>query len=165
MALIGRIFVIIFALIPATLVTGIAIAVAALAPYWRGFTGDIGNDVGILIAVFFATSFAGAVGLLPGAILIVLGEAFKVRSLLAHLVAGAALMLAGYYASGLASPSSEESIDHPPPPISRAAEIAAASGAVFGFAYWLLAGRNAGRWREPRRPRGDGSTSRQEISS
>jgi hypothetical protein len=40
-----------------------------------------------------------------------------------------------------------ESIDHPPPPISREAEIAAAVGVVFGFTYWLIAGRNAGRWR------------------
>jgi len=23
---------------------------------------------------------------------------------------------------------------------------------VFGFTYWLIAGRNAGRWREPRPP-------------
>jgi hypothetical protein len=31
-------------------------------------------------------------------------------------------------------------------------EVAAASGAVFGLVYWLLAGRNAGRWRERRAP-------------
>ena len=77
--------------------------------------------------------------MLPGAILIALAEAFKVRSLLAHLVAGVAIMVVGYYASGLAPPSYEESIDHPPPPISRAAEIAAAAGAVFGLR--LLADR------------------------
>ncbi len=100
--------------------------------------------------MFFASSFTGAVGLLPAAILIALAEAFKIRSLLAHLAAGAVLLVAGYYASGLAPPSYEESIDHPPPPISRAAEIVAAGGAVFGFAYWAIAGRNAGRWRERR---------------
>ena len=69
---------------------------------------------------------------------------------MAYLAAGAALMVIGYYASGLAPRSYEESIDRPPPPISHAAELAAAAGAVFGLTYWLLAGRNAGRWREPR---------------
>ena len=152
MALIGRIIVIVFALMLATLATGIVIAIGALGPFWHGFAGDVGERAGFWVAVFFAASFAGAIGMLPGAILITLAEAFKVRSLLAHLVAGAAIMVAGYYASGLAPPSYEELIDHPPPPISRAAEIAAASGAVFGFAYWLIAGRNAGRWREPRQP-------------
>jgi hypothetical protein len=48
----------------------------------------------------------------------------------------------------LALPGSEESIDHPPSPISRGAEIAAAAGAVFGFVYWAIAGRSAGRWRD-----------------
>lgn len=81
-------------------------------------------------------------------ILIVLAEAFKVRSLLAHLAVGAAMLALVYVGSGLAPPSYEELIDYPPPPISRDVELAAAAGAVFGFAYWLIAGRNAGRWRE-----------------
>ena len=63
-----------------------------------------------------------------------------------HAAAGAAILLLGYYSAGF-SRSYEESIDHPPPPISREAEIAAAVGVVFGFTYWLIAGRNAGRWR------------------
>jgi hypothetical protein len=43
-----------------------------------------------------------------------------------------------------------ESIDHPPPILPHAVEIGAARGIVFGFVYWLIAGRNAGRWRERR---------------
>jgi hypothetical protein len=82
--------------------------------------------------------------------MIVLAEIFKIRSLLVHAVAGAALLLAGYYGSGLARPSYEESIDNPPPPIPREAQVVAAAGAAFGFSYWLVAGRNAGRWREKR---------------
>lgn len=60
-------------------------------------------------------------------------------------------MLLGYYSAGFTA--YEELIDHPPPPISREAEIAAAVGVVFGFTYWLIAGRNAGRWRESERVR------------
>jgi hypothetical protein len=57
------------------------------------------------------------------------------------------LLVLGYYASGPSS-SYEESIDRPPPPISHDAEIAAAAGVAFGLAYWALAGRKAGLWRE-----------------
>ena len=152
MSLVGRLIVILFALIVASLAAGAAIAYGIMAPAWSADFGPFGQGIGFTIAVFFASSFTGAVGLLPAAILIALAEAFKIRSLLAHLAAGAVLLVAGYYASGLAPPSYEESIDHPPPPISRAAEIIAAGGAVFGFAYWAIAGRNAGRWRERRVP-------------
>ena len=80
--------------------------------------------------------------------LIVLAEAFKIRSLLINTAVGAALLVAGYYGSGLSQSRYEESIDAPPPVIPRQAEIAAAAGAVGGFIYWFIAGRNAGRWRE-----------------
>ncbi len=153
MSLIGRLIVIVFALIVASLAAGAAIAFGVIGPGWHPYDGGFGEGIGFTIAVFFASSFTGAVGLLPAAILIALAEAFKVRSLLAHLAVGAVLLAAGYYASGLAPPSYEELIDRPPPPISRAAEIVAAGGAVFGFAYWAIAGRNAGRWRERRQPR------------
>ena len=67
--------------------------------------------------------------------------------MLIYALGGVAMMLLAYYAAGFGD-SYEESIDHPPPPISRPAEIAVAAGAAFGFIYWLIAGRNAGRWRE-----------------
>jgi len=152
MALIGRIVVIVFAVMVATFAAGVAITMGVLGPQWHAFSGDVGERADFWVGVFFATSFTGAVGLLPAVILIALAESFKVRSLLAYLAVGAALMVIGYYASGLAPPSYEESIDHPPPPISHAAEVAAAAGAVFGLTYWLLAGRNAGRWRELKQP-------------
>ncbi len=152
MSLIGRLIVIVFALIVASLAAGAAIAFGAIGPGWRADYGQFGEGIGFTIAVFFASSFTGAVGLFPAVILIALAEAFKIRSLLAHLAVGMVLLVGGYYASGLPPPSYEESIDRPPPPISRAAEIVAAGGAVFGFAYWAVAGRNAGRWRERRRP-------------
>ena len=139
-------------MIIASLAAGAAIAYGIIGPAWNADFGPFGEGIGFTVAMFFASSFAGAVGLLPAAILIALAEAFKIRSLLAHLAAGAVLLVAGYYASGLAPPSYEESIDHPPPPISRAVEIVAAGGAVFGFAYWAIAGRNAGRWRERFKP-------------
>ena len=148
MAFLGRIIVILFAVWLASMAAGIAIAMGLLGPAWHGFTGDAFDRMTFSVVAFAGTLFTGAVALLPLLILIVLAEAFKIRSLVIYAAAGAAMMLAGYLGSGLAPPSSEESIDHPPPPISHASEVAAAAGVVFGGVYWLVAGRRAGRWRE-----------------
>jgi len=152
MSLLGRIVVIVFALIAASIAVGMAIAVGLLGPQWHAFSGDVGERVTFWGIAFFGSVFTGALGLVPIIVLVVLAETFRVRSLLINTAAGAALIVAGYYSSGLARPSYEESIDNPPPPIPRQAEISAAAGAVGGFVYWLIAGRNAGRWRDRRGP-------------
>lgn len=150
MALLGRLFVIAFAVFVAMLAAGVAIAMGLLGPQWHVFSGDIGERVGFWVLAFFATSFTGAISFLPVVVLIVLAEAFKIRSLLIYAAVGAALLALGMVGGG--NSVGEESIDHPPPPMSRPMEIAAAAGAVFGLVYWLIAGRNAGRWRERRQP-------------
>jgi hypothetical protein len=147
LAFLGRIIVIIFAVMAASMATGIAIAMGLLGPEWHGFTGDVGERFVFWGTAFIGASITGAAGLLPLAILIAIAETCKIRSLLANAAAGAALLVMALYASGLSN-RYEESIDHPPPPISRDAEIAAAAGVVFGLVYWAIAGRNAGRWRE-----------------
>lgn len=147
MALLGRIIVIVFAVMVASLAASIAVAMGLLGPGWHGFSGDVAERIGFWVTVVFATSFTGAVGLLPLFILIAIAETFKIRSLLAHAAVGAAMLALSYQASGL-SDRYEESIDRPPPPVSRGTEIAAAAGAAFGLVYWLIAGRKAGRWRE-----------------
>jgi len=146
MALLGRIIVITFAVMVASMAAGIAIAMGLLGPEWHGFTGEFGERVVFWGTAFFGATATGAVGLLPLLILIAIAEAFKIRSLLANAAAGAVMMVLGLYASGMPN-AYEESIDHPPPPISRASEIAAAAGVVFGLTYWAIAGRRAGRWR------------------
>lgn len=132
------------------LAAGIAIAIGLLGPNWHGFSGDIGERVFFWGMVLYGTSFTGAVGFLPVVMLIALAEFFKVRSLLAYAAVGAVLLALGLY--GGVNPTGEESIDNPPPRVTRPYEIAAASGAVFGLVFWLFAGRNAGRWRERRQP-------------
>jgi hypothetical protein len=148
MAFLGRIVVVVFAVMVASLAAGVAVAVGLWGPQWHGVSGDVGERFVFWGTAFFASTLTGSLTLLPAAILIALAEAFKLRSLLVHLAAGAAMLALVYAGSGLAPPSYEESIDRPPPPVSREMELAAAAGAVFGFAYWLIAGRNAGRWRE-----------------
>ena len=147
MSLLGRIIVIIFALIVSTLAVGMTLAIGLVEPQWHAFSGDIGERITFWGVAFVGTAFTASIGLLPMLILVVISEAFRVRSLLINMVAGALLIVGGYYASDLGRPRYEESIDHPPPTIPRQAEVAAAAGAVGGFVYWLIAGRNAGRER------------------
>jgi hypothetical protein len=147
LALLGRIIVIIFAVMLASLAAGMAIAMGLLGPEWHGLTGDPGERVVFWGATFIGATATGAVGLLPLVILIAIAESFKIRSLLVHAAAGAAMLVLGLYGSGFSRASYEESIDHPPPAISRETEIAAAAGVVFGLVYWAIAGRKAGAWR------------------
>lgn len=148
MSLFGRLFVILFAVVVASIAAGVAIAIGMLGPQWPAIDGSGGQRFAFWGVAFFGSVLTGAVGLLPLAIMIAIAEIFKIRSLLVNALAGAALLLFGYYGSGLARPWYEESIDAPPPLIPHEAEVAAAAGAAFGFTYWLIAGRNAGRWYE-----------------
>jgi len=146
-AFVGRIVVILFALFMAAAMAGIAAAIALLGVQMHMLGPDPAEHVFFWGTAAVASGATMLVGFLPILIGVVLAEAYRVRSLLAYALAGAAILLLGYYGAGFTS-RYEESIDYPPPPISREAEIAAAVGVVFGFTYWLIAGRNAGRWRE-----------------
>ena len=149
MAFIGRLIVILFALFMAAMAAGIAAAVALLAAELHMLGHDPVEHMFFWGTAAIASGVTVAAGFLPILIAVVLAEIFSIRSLLIQAAAGAAILLLGYYSVGFTT-TYEESIDHPPPPISREAEIAAAVGVVFGFTYWLFAGRNAGRWRERR---------------
>ena len=152
MPLLGRLVVILFALVIASLAAGFAIAAILFGLQTHGLSGDPVETFFFMGTVFIASTFAGSLSFFPAIILIALSEAFRLRSLLAHLVAGAAL-LAFVYASNMGPRPYSETIDGPPPlPLSHNLELAAAAGAVFGFIYWLIAGRNAGRWRRERLP-------------
>jgi hypothetical protein len=145
MLLIGRLFVILFALVLSALAAGIITAIAFLVFAAQLLTTNPVEHIFFWsLATFGAgvTFFSSFVPLLIG---IVLAEALRIRSALIYALAGAALMLLGYVNAGFGW-SQEESIDYAPPPISRAAEIAAAAGVVFGLTYWAIAGRRAGMW-------------------
>jgi len=145
LALLGRIIVILFALFMATAAGGIAAAIALLGVELHVIGPDPLEHAFFWGTAALASGVTVMIGFLPILIAVVLAEAYSIRSLLLHAAAGAAILLLGYYSAGFTW-SYEESIDHPPP-ISREAEIAAAVGVVYGFTYWLIAGRNAGRWR------------------
>jgi hypothetical protein len=145
MSFLGRIFVILFALILSAVAAGVVTAIAFLIFAAQSLTADPVAHIffwglaGIGAGMTFFSSVA------PTFIGVAIAEALRIRSALIYALAGAALMLLGYYNAGFGW-SREESIDHPPPPISRAAEIVAAAGVAFGLTYWTIAGRRAGMW-------------------
>ena len=98
-------------------------------------------------AAFFATSYVGTVAIFPAAIVIVVLEAARMRNFLYYGIGGALVALASYYGSDI-SLQLENTTDVTP--VGNALQLAAAAGILGGLAYWLIAGRNAGRWRERR---------------
>ena len=70
MSLVGRIIVIIFGLLVAILVAGITLAVGIVAPDWAGADSDPFERVTFFVVSFFATSYVGAVAILPAAVVI-----------------------------------------------------------------------------------------------
>jgi hypothetical protein len=147
MSLLGRIIVIIFGLLVAILVAGITLAMGIVLPEWAAMDSDPIERVIFFFVAFFATSYVGAVGVLPAALVIAISEAARMRSLIYYGVGGALVALASYYGSDIAF-QLENTTDVTP--VANALQLAAAAGILGGLAYWLIAGRNAGRWREPR---------------
>jgi hypothetical protein len=147
MSLLGRIIVIVFTLILAIMAAGITLAIAIVAPDWAGVDADPVERLSFFIVSFFATSFVGAVAILPAALLIVIAEAARLRSFLYYGIGGALVGLASYYGSDI-SVRLENTTDVAP--VANALQLAAAAGIIGGLVYWLIAGRNAGRWREPK---------------
>jgi len=147
MSLLGRIIVIFIALMIAIMAAGITLAVGIISPDWAGMDSDPVERVSFFIVSFFATSFAGAVAILPALVVIVFAEIARMRSFLYYGVGGALVGLASYYGSDV-SVRLENTTDVVP--VGHSLQLAAAAGIIGGLAYWLIAGRNAGRWRDPR---------------
>jgi len=145
MALLGRIIVILFALLLAIIAAGITLSIGIIAPDWTGVDADPVERISFFVFSFFATSFVGAVAFLPAALFIVVSEAARWRNFLYYGVGGALVGLASYYGSDI-SVQLENTTDVAP--VSNALQLAAAAGIIGGLVYWLIAGRNAGRWRE-----------------
>jgi hypothetical protein len=146
MSLFGRIIVILVALVLAIMAAGITLAIGIIAPDWTGIDSDPVERLSFFIVSFFATSFVGAVAILPAMLLIVISEAARLRSFLFYGVGGALVGLASYYGSDI-SVRLENTTDVPP--VANALQLAAAAGIIGGLVYWLIAGRNAGRWHDP----------------
>jgi hypothetical protein len=146
MALIGRLIVVFLGFLVASFAAGMIVVVAILFPE----LSDIGDEIdqSALNVVFgFGFIFVSGFALLPAMIVVAVTEAFYIRSALAYAVGGALVGLACYL--GLV-PFDTETLRFDGI-VRRHLEIMTGAGIIAGLVYWLIAGRNAGRWRVPPR--------------
>ena len=148
MALIGRLFVILFGFLAACLVAGIIVVVAVLYPEFSEFADSQIDTSAFDIVVGFGFIFLSGFALLPATIIVLITEAFYIRSILAYAIGGGIVGLACYL--GLI-PFDPDTLRFDGI-IRRHLEIMTGAGIVAGLVYWMIAGRNAGGWRETRRP-------------
>jgi len=147
MVLIGRLFVILFGFLFACLAAGIIVVGAVLYPEFSDLaTGPIDQSA-INIVLGFGFIFISGFALLPALIVVLITEAFYVRSVLAYAVGGAVVGAACYLGLVPFDPNTLhfDGIVH------RHLEIMTGAGIVAGLVYWMIAGRRAGAWREPPR--------------
>jgi len=146
-ALIGRLFVIFFGFLAACLVAGMIVVGAVLFPDFSDLGSGPVDEGAWDIALGFGFIFVSGFALLPAMLVAAITEAFYIRGALTYAVGGGLIGLACYL--GLV-PFDPETLRFEGI-VQRHLEIMTGAGIVAGLVYWMIAGRNAGAWREPRR--------------
>jgi len=147
MALIGRLFVIFFAFLAACLVAGMIVVFALLFPDLSDLGPGFVDQSALNIVFGFGFIFVSGFALLPAMLVAAITEALFIRGVLAYAVGGALVGAACYL--GLV-PFDPDTLRFDGI-VRRHLEIMTGAGVVAGLVYWMIAGRNAGAWREPRR--------------
>jgi hypothetical protein len=146
MALIGRLIVIFFGFLAACLVAGMIVVFAVLFPEMSDLdTGSIDQNA-INIVLGFGFIFISGFALLPAMLVVLITEAFYIRGVLTYAIGGAVVGLACYLGLVPFDPATM----HFEGIIRRHLEIMTGAGIVGGLIYWMIAGRYAGAWRQPR---------------
>jgi hypothetical protein len=148
MALIGRLFVILFAFLAACLVAGMIVVGAIMFPEFSDLGAGPVDPGALDILLGFGFIFVSGFALLPAMIVVAITEAFYIRGALTYAVGGGIVGLACYL--GLV-PFDPETLRFEGI-VRRHLEIMTGAGIVAGMVYWMIAGRNAGAWREPPPP-------------
>jgi hypothetical protein len=145
MALIGRLIVILLAFLAACLVAGMVVVGAVLFPEFSELGAGPVDQGALNIVLGFGFIFISGFALLPAMIVVAVTEAFYIRGVLTYAVGGGLVGLACYLGLVPFDPDtlSFEGI------VRRHLEIMTGAGIVAGLVYWMVAGRNAGAWREP----------------
>jgi hypothetical protein len=152
MALIGRLFAILFGFLAASLVAGAIVVGAVLYPEFSDLaTGPI-DPSALNIVLGFGFIFISGFALLPAMIIVAITEAFAIRSALAYAIGGGLVGLACYLGLIPFDPATLR-FDGV---VRRHLEIMTGAGILAGIVYWMIAGRNAGAWRPP--PHSQGRT-------
>lgn len=143
MPLLIRIIVIFFAFCVACFAAGAVIVMAVIFPEWSDVR--LGLDDGtfaIITTIGFV--FVSGFALLPAIVAAVITEGLSIRSVLFYAVAGAVVGAICYL--GMANFDAATMTVHGL--VRRELEVMTGAGVIAGLVYWMIAGRNAGKWRE-----------------
>jgi hypothetical protein len=141
-ALIVRIFVVLFAFLVACVFAALVLTLGLLPPEFDEILPMPGAHAGFGLAVAFSAVLVCGYALIPAMLFIALAEGFRLRSFLVYAGFGALFALL------LANGSNFWIGDAPAGAwAGREQEVFAAAGIAAGLAYWALAGRKAGAWR------------------
>jgi len=144
MALLVRIIVIFVGFVAASLAAAGVVIAAVLMPEWSDINLGL-DDTTMSLIVTFGFIFISGFALLPAMIVALITEAFAIRSVVVYALGGAVIG-AGCYLSLVPFDTTSMSFVGI---IRRELEVLTGAGIVAGFVYWLIAGRNAGAWRNP----------------
>src|SRR3979411_3117863 len=149
MALIGRLFVILFGFLAACMVAGMIVVGAVLFPEFSDLATDPIDQSALNVVLGFGFIFVSGFALLPAMIVVAITEAFYVRGALTYAVGGGVVGLACYLGLVPFDPATLR-FDGV---VRRHLQIMTGAGIVPGLGYWMIAGRHARAWREPAAPR------------
>jgi len=149
MSLIGRLFAIAFGFLFASLAAGLVVVGTMLFPEVADIAGGPLDPDTMNIVLGFGFIFVSGFALLPALIVVLVTETFSIRSALAYAIGGALVGVGCYLGLVPFDPATL----HFDGIVRRHLEIMTGAGIVGGLVYWLIAGRNAGLWRDPPRPR------------
>jgi hypothetical protein len=141
MQVIVRFFITLFAFWLASLAAAAVMVIGAAAP-------DLPARESmplLTIFIFTVSAFAATFAFVPAVVAVLIAETFALRSIVFYAVAGGAVGLFCGYMLGFVEPMPQFQFDMP---LRTNFELLAAAGIAAGFVYWLVAGRNAGLWRE-----------------
>jgi hypothetical protein len=145
MALIGRLVVILFGFLLASLVAGMVVVGAILFPALGQMEiGPVDQD-SLNVMLGFGFIFMSGFALVPAMLIAAITEAFAIRGALTY-AAGGALAGAICYLGMVPFDPATMQFDGI---VRRHLEVMTGAGIIAGVVYWLIAGRNAGAWRAP----------------
>lgn len=149
MSLIGHLFAIAFGFLFASIAAGVIVVGAMLFPEISAMTDAPLDQDTMNIVLGFGFIFVSGFALVPALIVVLITEAFSIRSALAYAIGGGLVGVGCYLGLVPFDPATL----HFDGIVRRHLEIMTGAGIVGGLVYWLIAGRNAGLWRDPPRPR------------
>ncbi|WP_420132801.1 hypothetical protein [Rhodopseudomonas sp.] len=148
MSLIGHLFAIAFGFLFASLAAGVIVVGAMLFPEISALTDAPLDQDTMNIVLGFGFIFVSGFALVPALIVVLITEAFSIRSALAYAIGGGLVGVGCYLGLVPFDPATL----HFDGIVRRHLEILTGAGIVGGLVYWLIAGRTAGLWRDPPRP-------------